>query len=250
MARAIDFLGEIQKRDPKVVSGEFGLQASEPSLLHYYCLTHWVAPKLKREYGNSSVKYSYFVVGQLVSILAEIPFLDRNIWSSIKHCSERYFIDNQIMQMEHPHPSFIFPVLLEAVFESNIQWNNFDVAGMEKRANALLKFMKLPLLHELREYRDHLYESMRSTFGNSTAGKGLLPLFDSVKGYADSIGWADRLANPMKGFTRSLPVPILFQDGDYLDGTLLSIETSFQLAELADRCAQFCRFSFARDIVE
>jgi hypothetical protein len=44
MAKAVDFLGEMQTQETELIVSNFSQQAYEPSLLHYYCLSHWVAP--------------------------------------------------------------------------------------------------------------------------------------------------------------------------------------------------------------
>lgn len=250
MAKAIDFLGEIRQRDPNKVSAEFGEQAGEPDLLRYYCLTHWVGPQLQKIYGQTGRKYSYFVSGQLVALLSEIPFHDADTWSALARRAGRHLPLGQEASLLHPHPSFIFPVLLEAAFDSNIQWNNYDIGGMEGRADRLLEYIGLPPLIELRQHRDQLFDSVREVLGRSTLGQELLPLIDELNHYAGTLSWSNRLANPMKGMQHSLPGPVLFDDGSCLDGSLLSFVTCDALAQAEHRCKEFCRFPVVRDIVD
>ena len=129
MAKAVDFLGEMQTQNTERFVSNFSHQAYEPSLLHYYCLSHWVAPLLARKYGKENIGKAYIVTGQLVLLLAEIPFDDPNIWKIIKSYAATHS-PYMLPYLEVPHPSFIFPIFLSALEKSTHPFNTYNIADI------------------------------------------------------------------------------------------------------------------------
>lgn len=248
MAKSIDFMGEMVTTDPSDLSYYYDEQASEPDLLHYFCLTHWIGPEMERKYGRPSVPKSYFVAGQLVSVLTEIPFDAPEIWTALKTYAGRHRTD-LVPHMSHPHPSFIFPIIRDAAFKSNIDYNNYDLDRIEARANNLLKAIDLPTLLELRKYTDKLRLRVCETLNQTDVGTALSVLLKWLNNYEVGLGWKNRLANPTRDLGKIAPVPVTFQDDTYLDGTVLRWSNAMALSKFAHRRSEILRFPFTRDIV-
>ncbi len=101
MAKAIDFMGEIQRRNPKEISEEYERQANDPELLHYDALSQYVNQKLRVISGPNARRYAYFTAGQLVAILADIPFMDNVTWGKLVDYARGCEDKRSISSMKH-----------------------------------------------------------------------------------------------------------------------------------------------------
>lgn len=248
MAKAIDFLGEMQVGDPAALALAYGQQAAEPELLHYYSLTHWVGPRVARAYGAGSIPKAYFICGQLVAVLTEIPFDVPEVWAQLHAYASKHRPD-LVPHMLNPHPSFIFPILLHAAFSGAVNYDNFDRTGIETRAAELLKVIGLPSLSDLRTLRAPLRTAISSCLGGSNVGKDLWSLLEWLESYSQSIDWAQRLTTPSIKLGSEPPVPVLFEDDSVLQGAEFSFSRVLELANLAMRRDEMLRFHHARDII-
>ena len=83
----------------------------------------------------------------------------------------------------------------------------------------------------------------------SEVGAALWTLLQWLEEYGIRLGWKDRLANPTRDLGEQPPVPLVFQDRTYLDGTILRCGVVKALAKLGRRREEMLRFPFIRDIV-
>jgi hypothetical protein len=249
MAKAIDFLADFRGQITYELALRLEEEAYEPHLLHYYCLSHWVGPMLERKYGKSAIGKAYLVTAQLVHLIVDTPFDDPDIWRSIRSYAEKHR-DDLAPYLDKPHPSFVYPLLLRAIELSSQDFNTFDITDAEKRMESLLKDMNLPTFSELRAHTRAYSSDLCSRLNESPIGESIKRLIDWVRSYSESLNWSDRIANPLTALTDKFPVPILFADGNYWDGSQIQISDVMWLNRLFDRQQEMLRFTYTKDIIE
>jgi hypothetical protein len=248
MAKFIDFIGESHDRHPLDVATEFSDQAYEPELLRYYCLTHLVGPILARKYGNQEIWKSFLISGQLVLLLSEIPYDVPIIWELLCRYAEQHRPE-MLPVMEKPHPSFVFPLLLHAVENSTIDFNSVDFNAMEDHLAALLREMKLPVLSELRLHKETLAAQVYAMLDKSVIGRDVRKLVEWAEQYAKSLGWSVGIIDPTRNLSDESPVPIVFDDGYYMNGSQFDVQVATELLLCVQRQNEMLRFPFTRNIV-
>ena len=249
MAKSIDFIGECCLREPADVVVAFQKEARLPEMLHYYCLAYWVGSTMTRKYGISETWRAFYVCGQIVLLLSEIPFDAPDIWQSLVKYAEKHQPD-LAPRMKHPHPSFIFPLLLRAVEHSNAEFDSNDLNNMEHNLELLLKELNIPPLSELQTHTKDLSVQVCDTLDRSTLGKSVKDLVMWGTAYAESLGWANKLLGPAHDLADYSPVPIIFEDSTHTDGTILSMDVVFDLGDCVSRQQEMLRFPFTRNVVE
>ncbi|MCK4407260.1 MAG: hypothetical protein KAV44_06265 [Bacteroidales bacterium] len=247
MATAIDFIGSISNNTILSDIDQFVSNAYSPELLHYYCLTHWIGPIMKMKYGH--VNNAYFVSGQLVSLLCEIPFDDSNIWSKLIEYAKKS--DPELVPlMNYPHPSFLFPIIKSAAFNCDINWETFDLTKFEERIEIVLKKLKLPTLSVLRKKTLELTRELVKILNKHDFTSPISDLIKWVQGHENQIGWNARFTNPINFNLDNLPVPIIFSDDSFIEGNIIKMSDSLELLTAFNRKEEMLRYNYSRNIID
>ncbi|MDT7044296.1 hypothetical protein [Candidatus Nitronereus thalassa] len=249
MAKAVDFLGEMKTQDRHSIVEKLSQQAYVPSLLHYYCLTHWLAPLLARIYGKENIDKAYLVSGHLVLLLTEIPFDDPDIWRALRSFAEIHRPD-LLPHLDVPHPSFIFPIFRAALEKSSHSFNTFQTDDIEQGMKHLLKEVGLPPLNELQKHRDDLLKKILARLDTFPLGQKIKNLLEWVNNYSAELSREDRLADPLKILNGQVPVPVIFNDDYFWEGGVLQIKKVEALSHLVERQGQMLRFPHTRNLVD
>ena len=246
-AKTIDFIHTINSEDV-VDLAPFFKEAGEPDLLRYYCLTHWISPRVERQYGKEVVWKTFLVSGMLLAIICEIPFDSPEVWSSLKSYASKhkpYLLEH----MEFPHPSFLFPLLTDAFFECDFDLSTFNLSSIETALPKILTEVGLPSLSELR-YRTHeIRDDIMGFLGHSGLEQAIASLLDWIFACCDRTTWVQKIFGHAVSFPNHPPTPILFNDGYCLEGTFLKMEHVLKLTRLARRRDEMLRYLVTRDII-
>ena len=155
-----------------------------------------------------------------------------------------------VPHLKTPHPSFFFPLLLDAAERSTRPLNSYSVADMKDTFESLLHDFGLPPLTELesrtRKYAYSLFPRMEI----SHIGKEIKKLVEWANGYVQGLDWSERLSDPMSNIKKDLPVPLVFKDYRCWEGSVLSVAAVEALADLVKRQQELLRFPYMRNIVE
>lgn len=249
MANAIDFVSDISVLNEDEFTHMLESEAYEPDLLHYYCLSHWAGPMLERKYGKSGIGKAFLVSGQLVHLIVDIPFDDPVIWQSIISYAKKCKSD-LVPYLEKPHPSFVYPLLLHAAEHSSQDFNTFDITDVESCMESLLYDMGLPTLPELRAHTYAYSTELCSRVNESSVGKSIKELIEWMNSYSESISWRDRVVAPLRALTEALPVPLLFNDRKYWDGSIIKMSDVMYLERLFNRQQEMLRYPYMRNLIE
>jgi hypothetical protein len=253
VATAVDFIGELASRDEpqrKEYLGSLMVQAHTPELLHYFALTHCLSGTLGRLYSIQDRHWTFVVSGQLVSLLADIPFNVASIWEALRKYAQAHRPDIAI-HMAHPHPSFVFPLLKDAFARRALPMEQLaDPYQVEHTANQVLAQLGLPSLHELLNHRDQLANEVRTLLATHDSSGERVALFNWIAEYERGLSRAEKLLTPAKNLGDLIPVPVLFDDNQYWDGAVLSMAESQRLIGLERRYHDMLRYPTHRDIVD
>jgi len=248
VAKAIDLLGLSFHSGPSKATSELISQAYEPELLHYYALSHSVSIKLDKELGITDAWLVFQIAGQLSLLLSEIPYDNEEIWGSLK----KYAKSNRTDLFDHmnePHPSFLFPLILKAAINVSPDFTTLSSSEIESRSEAILAELSLPKLSELTQLKIKLADGVKQILSNSKAGSEIVKLLEWTLGYAESLEWADRVLNPAVKLTGAPPVPVVFLDNTFIEGTIMNIGAVEALSYVAHRKNEMLRYHYARNIV-
>jgi len=253
VATAVDFTGEIASRDEsqaKEYVDNLLVQAYSPGSLHYFALTHCLSGTLKRLYSIEERRWVFVISGQLVSLLADIPFDDPEVWAALCKYAQAHRQDIAV-HMSHPHPSFVFPLLVHAFANCALPMAQLaDPYQVEKTADQILAQLGLPNWRELLKLRDQLADEVRTLLAaHDTVGERVA-LLDWIAEYEKNLSYAEKLLTPTKHLGDGIPVPILFADNSYWDGTVLSMNESQRLIMHERRYHELLRYPTYRDIVD
>lgn len=163
MATAVDFFLALHLREPDQLRA-IQEMASEPSTLHYACLAHLVAVRLKREYGSDAADPARQAAGEIVALLAGIPFDSDEVWSLLRNYAAHYRQD-LVPHMNFPRPSFVFPVLLEAAIQGGINFDN-SLDGIEERADRILSEIGLSRISEFWDATRSLSQTVKNVLSD------------------------------------------------------------------------------------
>ena len=253
MAVAIDIISE----QTHMTTAEFERylsrladQAYIPEALHYYALTHRFSSLMSRMYGDGNLQWRFVACAYIILLLADIPFDDPSTWSNIRNYAVRRVPDLGD-HMTHPHPSFVFPVLLRALEELAPSLNRLTSAKeFENNANSLLSIMGLPTLDLILQHREARANEVRQTLDEAEPSGAWSKLVTWMDSHEAGLSRAEKIAHPIKGL-RQLPVPVYFSTSQkWWDGLIISYEQSRHLADLDQRNNEMLRYPIARDIVD
>lgn len=250
MAKSIDFLGEYYPSKKKVeVLQQYIDQAYEPKLLHYYSLTQYLGPKLKDKFGQGAQFYSFIVSGQLVALLSEIPFDKVEIWSAFKKYAEKH-LNHLPSHMEHPHPSFMMPIIVTAAMNTSITLEQYkDVSRIEETANKILSEIQLAPLKKLFTYSHNLKNEIIAQLKTFNLGSKVADLIEEVNDYASQLSWTKRIIAPTTNLGNTPFTPVFFDDNTFIDGDIIDLNCLEKLAFCVQREAEMLRWHYTRNII-
>lgn len=249
MAKAIDFVVDAKALGGVQLLTRLSMEAYEPEMLHYYGLTHWVGPMIERQDGKANIWRAFLLAGNLVAVIADVPFDMPDHWAAVQRYAEKEQLDCAQF-MEYPHPSFLFPVFLNAASKLQIDLGNYGVDGMNETAERILEHIGLPSLEGLAAKRDELLAAVLSELAHNELGQQVANLLRWTWSYVHPLSWSARLICPEEVLPRHPPVPLLFSEDELWEGTVLGVDWAAELTRCAKRRDEMLRYHFARDIVE
>ncbi len=246
MARAIDLAVDCRGLSLEQVASVWNRVVRlsyQPANLHYHSLTHLAGLILEQKFDHSAVPLAPVLAGMLVLYVCEVPFDDTETWDLVRKAAESLY-PKLAKSLTHPHPSFIFPLVQRAFLRADISSESIaklDYKSISSQLDGVLRFDRK------QEAAIRLQENLIRRFRN-LALPAVSKLLEWSAGHYNALGPGDRLSNPLKGTTGSLPMPILFDDGA-IDGTHLAWNECHRLADLHSSIAAQLRYPFVRNIV-
>lgn len=252
LAVGVDFVSEMDAADEasraKILENAIAA-AYAPELLHYYALTHRLSSVLGRLYSPDERTNTFTVSAQVVSLLADIPFDAPAVWAALR----KYALAHDVHvaeHMEHPHPSFVFPLLVHAFEQLALPMARLtDWSAAEQTADELLHQLGLPTMTELHKERERLADEVEALLANQAPSSPRSALLGWLRSYEKGLTRAQKFLDPAAHLGGSVPVPVLFADDGFWEGGVLPISESQQLAEHEARYHELLRFPAFRDIV-
>ncbi|WP_037583293.1 hypothetical protein [Stigmatella aurantiaca] len=223
--------------------------AYTPELLHYYALTHRLSSALGRMYSPAERVNTFTVSTQVVAVLADIPFDDPFIWATLHQYAKDHSL-NVAEHMAYPHPSFVFPLLVHAFEQLALPMNQLtDWASAEQTADQLLTQLGLPIMVELQAKRDLLASEVKTLLDKGASTGTRSELLSWLGNYEQGLTRAEKYLAPTSRLGGSFPVPVLFADNGYWEGSVLSMSECQVLVEREARYHELLRIPAFRDIV-
>jgi len=253
MAEGVDFTSTVLKGDDDAALAHLARTieaAHDPERAHYYALTHRLSSVLGKLYSRSERQLTFQVSGQLMSVLADLPFDEPAVWSDLRAFAQQ--VDPQLAaHMEHPHPSFVYPLLLKAFESLAIPIDQLmDWAASEQTADELVGVMGLPDFHTLLLKRNALSEEVESILQAGDAVGERVALLRWARTYEQKLSRSQKYLAPLARLGEPLPMPLVFDGGATFPGTILGIEEYKKLLYFEKRYHEMLRYHAFRDIVE
>jgi hypothetical protein len=245
MANSIDFLNFVVK-DRKQDLTDFFDKAKDPEFLHYNCLSHWISIELINKYNsNNNV---YFIASELVSLLNEIPFDDKNTWETLITYAKAQ-VPYLVERMNFPHPSFLFPIIKKAAFKTNIDWEKLEPNSITDRANLILKEINLPSLKELKDNTYAISDKLFQLMDKHSMTRNISRLISGIQEVEKKSGYEIKLFYFSGLPSESFPIPIFFNDNKFIDGSIISYNLTKELMKATLRRDEMLRYHYTRNII-
>ena len=162
------------------------------------------------------------------------------------------FISEMIKLFPNKKDSFRLFESLGSVGKKDISGDidlGYDISNFRNRMEDILKEMKLPTLSEIKSITTSLQHSVSSMFTENTNAKKIDELIKWANNYRENIGWEHMIFNPTKDLQDYPPIPIIFSDESYMDGTVNDIDEVNYLAFAYSRYNEMLRYNYVRNIV-
>jgi hypothetical protein len=248
VAKAIDFEGECFYRNQYEVAIEFAKQSSNPELLHYFCLTHYVSTMLEKKHGLSEIWRAFPIAGQIILLMSMIPFDEPMIWTSFINYANKTRKDIASL-MNAPHPSIIFPLLVDAAGSSATSLIGNSLDNIQDRFESILEYIGLPTYPELAKYScllgDKIFDGLDTTIG----GKVIARLGRWIRDYKEQLSLAEFISQPACHLGNLSPTPVAFNDTKKLDGSIIQVKDALNLLSYGKRKDEMLRYPIIRDII-
>ncbi|HZS38882.1 MAG TPA: hypothetical protein VFF06_18745 [Polyangia bacterium] len=249
MATCVDFLGEYSATAGAKRQGymeQVGLALYDPELLHYHAFEHYVYSGIRKSNIVKTFHLPFVACSQIVDLVTRVPYDVKEIWDLLRTAASTRGMSIE-SHMTHPHPSFVFPLLSAAALELPLSMGEWLDPGLyDDREERILDAVGLPSMSKLDLYRDQLLNRITSDLG--PFDKKVRALLGAVNEYASSLSRAERVRTPTAKLKRC-PVPIVFDNGEALDGDILTAAACQDLEWLRQRYYDMIQYPLVRDIV-
>ena len=122
--------------------------------------------------------------------------------------------------------------------------------GSEVIVDDVLRTLGLPKLEELRQHIEPIQQYILRFLDGTDLGGTVASMLKWVFGFCDKLKWTQRIFGHAWSLPPNPPVPVLFKDGYYIDGSILRMAEVRLLSQLARRREEMLRYIVTRDIVD
>lgn len=252
MATSLDLLADLANAktsaERDAVFAPMLAEAYHPDFVHYYALIHRMEGALRR-HGIAPGPVVFVAASHAILLCMEIPYDIGGICSAVVTAAMELAPDI-VAYMRHPHPSFLFPVVANALASLGLSPKVLsDPLAFEYVASGVLTRLGLPNLYAIQTYRDKRRHDLE-LFSHKVGLRAAERLLAWTSSYDRQLSRSDKVIVPSRHLRDIPPIPIRFADDTALEGTAVMIADAEHLSYLFRRYQEMIRYPVVRDIVE